>query len=146
MNPLAARVIQQGVEFTYGEFLRLVAAGRKRTPEAIDRIAQGRVWTGAHAKTIGLVDHIGELDAAIAAAAALAKVEKYEPDYLEPELGPWQTLLQDFGSQSLLPHSAVQILKTVSELPALRTLASLQLFNDPNHLYVQCWECRASIR
>lgn len=146
MNPLAARVMQQGVEFTYGEFLRLVAASRKRTPEAIDKIAQGRVWTGAHAKSIGLVDHIGELDAAIAAAAALAKVEKYEPAYLEPELGPWQTLLQDFGSESLLPRATAQILKTLSSLPALRSLASLQLFNDPNHVYVQCWECRTSIR
>ena len=104
------------------------------------------MWTGAHAKTLGLVDHIGELDAAIAAAAALAKVDKYEPDYLEPELGTWQTLLQDFGAESLLPRSAVRILKTVSALPALRNLASLQLFNDPNHVYVQCWECRANIR
>jgi protease IV len=142
---LAARVMQQGVEFTYAEFLRLVASGRKRTPEAIDRIAQGRVWTGAHAKTLGLVDHIGELDAAIAAAASLAKVEKYEPDFLEPKLSTWESLLQDFGTKSLLPHSAVQLLQAVSQLPALRSMASLQLFNDPNHVYVQCWECRATI-
>jgi protease-4 len=145
MNPLAARVIQQGVEFTYGEFLRLVATGRKRTPEAIDLIAQGRVWTGAHAKTLGLVDHIGELDAAIAAAASLAKVEKYEPDYYEPELNTWESLLRDFNANSLLPDSVVQLLKVVSQIPALRNLASLQLFNDPNHVYVQCWECRPVI-
>lgn len=146
MNPLAARVLQQGVEFTYGEFLRLVAAGRKRTPEAIDRIAQGRVWTGAHAKTLGLVDHIGELDAAIAAAASLAKVEKYEPDYYEPELDTWESLLRDFNAKSVLPDSAVRLLQTLSQIPALRNLASLQLFNDPNHVYVQCWECRSTIR
>lgn len=146
MNPLAARVIQQGVEFTYAEFLRLVATGRKRTPEAIDRIAQGRVWTGAHAKTLGLVDHIGELDAAIAAAAALAKVEKFEPDYYEPALNKWESLLQDFSSQSLLPRSFVQLLQTVSQLPAMRGMASLQLLNDPNHVYVQCWECKTAIK
>ncbi len=146
MNPLAARVIQQGVEFTYGEFLRLVATGRKRSPEAIDRIAQGRVWTGAHAKTLGLVDHIGELDAAIAAAASLAKVEKYEPDYYEPALNKWESLVQDFSTKSLLPRSVVQLLQTASQLPALRGLASLQLLNDPNHIYVQCWECGVAIK
>ena len=146
MNPLAARVLQQGVEFTYQEFLRLVAAGRKRSPETIDRIAQGRVWTGAHAKTLGLVDHLGELDAAIAAAASLAKVEKYEPDYYEPELGTWETLLKDFGTESMLPRSTAKILHAISQLPAMQSLASLQLLNDPNHVYVQCWECRAGIQ
>ena len=146
MNPLAARVLQQGVEFTYQEFLRLVAAGRKRSPETIDRIAQGRVWTGAHAKNLGLVDHLGELDAAIAAAASLAKVEKYEPDYYEPELGTWETLLKDFGTESMLPRSTAKILHAISQLPAMQSLASLQLLNDPNHVYVQCWECRAGIQ
>lgn len=146
MNPLAARVLQQGVEFTYGEFLRLVADGRKRSPEAIDKIAQGRVWTGSHAKTIGLVDRIGELDGAISAAATLANVEKYEPDYYEPELSTWETLLQDFGAKSVLPDSVTQMMKTLGQIPALRHLASLPLFNDPNHVYVQCWECRAPIQ
>jgi protease-4 len=147
MNPLAARVLQQGVEFTYQEFLRLVAAGRKRSPETIDRIAQGRVWTGAHAKTLGLVDHLGELDAAIAAAASLAKVEKYEPDYYEPELGTWETLLKDFGTESMLPRSTAKILHAISQLPAMQSLASLQLLNDPNHVYVQCWgvPCRDTV-
>lgn len=145
MNPLAARVIQQGVDFTYGEFLRLVATGRQRTPDAIDKIAQGRVWTGAHAKTLGLVDHLGELDAAIAAAAALAKVEKYEPDYVEPELSPWEALLQDFSAESLLPNSAIRLLETFSRIPALHNIYALQLFNDPNHVYVQCWECNPKI-
>lgn len=146
MNPLAARVLQQGVEFTYGEFLRLVADGRKRSPEAIDRIAQGRVWTGAHAKTLGLVDHIGELDAAITAAATIAKVEKFEPDYYEPELNTWENLVKDFGANSLLPQPAIKMLDVISQLPAFRSLASLQLFNDPNHLYAKCWECRVGIQ
>jgi protease-4 len=150
MNPLAARVLQQGVDFTYGQFLKLVSKGRKSTPEAIDQIAQGRVWTGAHAHRLGLVDHLGELDDAIGAAARLAKIEKYEPDYIEPELGPWETLLQDFSASSLLPpatqHLLTKLATTLARLPALRAISELQLFNDPNHLYVRCWECRSPIR
>ena len=46
--------------------------------EQVDEIAQGRVWTGTDAKRLGLVDEIGNLDAAIAEAAKLAKIEKYK--------------------------------------------------------------------
>ncbi len=149
MNPLAARVLQQGVDFTYREFLRLVADGRKRSPEAIDKIAQGRVWTGTHAQQLGLVDHLGDLDDAIAAAAGLANVKNYEPDFLEPELSPWESLLQTFSSearfpQALLPHEWTQWVQWLKALPVLHTLENLPRFNDPNHIYVHCWECKAA--
>ena len=146
MNPLAARVLQQGVDFTYSEFLRLVATGRERSPEAIDRIAQGRVWTGSHAQKIGLVDRVGELEDAISAAAGLAKVEKYEPDFFEPAMSPWEKLVQDFSASSLLPGQARQALAALLQLPAIRSLGTLQTLNDPQHVYAQCWECRTTVR
>lgn len=146
ISPMAARVLQQGVEFTYNEFLRLVATGRKRTPEAIDKIAQGRVWTGRHAHQLGLVDHIGELDDAIAAAARLAKLTQYEPDFLEPELSPWESFKQELFSTTVLPQQLTQWALWLARLPALQNLNTLQRFNDPNHMYVRCWECRAPLR
>ncbi|HQQ64098.1 MAG TPA: signal peptide peptidase SppA [Pseudomonadales bacterium] len=146
MSELTARVMQQGVDFTYQQFLQLVSHGRNTTPQAIDAIAQGRVWTGAHAKELHLVDHTGELDDAIAAAARLAKLKDYQPDYMEPELSPFETLLQDFSASSLLPAQWRAALATLAKLPAMKALADLQMLNDPNHIYVQCWQCRASIR
>jgi protease-4 len=58
----------------YGEFVPKVAAGRGRTPEYIDSIAQGRVWTGAQAKERGLVDEFGGLDKAVEVARELANI------------------------------------------------------------------------
>jgi protease-4 len=146
MSELAARVIQQGVNFTYQQFLQLVATGRDTTPQAIDAIAQGRVWTGAHAKELHLIDQLGELDDAIAAAARLAKANDYQPDYIEPELSPFETLLQDFSASSLLPKQLQSALITIAKLPVMKALADVQMLNDPNHIYVQCWQCRTNIK
>lgn len=147
LSPLATRVIQQGVDFTYQEFLRLVAAGRKSSPDAIDHIAQGRVWTGAHAQKIHLVDELGELEDAIAAAAKLAKITTYRADFMEPALSPLETFLQNMEAQSLLRSSTfssnswgtlVSLLQQVMNLDAVQ---QLHILNDPNHRYVKCWEC-----
>ncbi|PZR22684.1 MAG: signal peptide peptidase SppA, partial [Flavobacterium psychrophilum] len=64
-------IIQESVEKVYTTFVSRVAAGRKLTPEQVDAIGQGRVWSGSMALKNGLVDEIGGLDAAIAYAAKL---------------------------------------------------------------------------
>jgi protease-4 len=78
-------VILEGVERVYKTFVDRVAKGRNMTPEAVDAIGQGRVWSGTDAKRIGLVDEIGGLDVAVKYAAKLAKVTKYStqnyPEY-----------------------------------------------------------------
>ena len=61
--------MQASVESIYGKFTALVAEGREMTVENVDNIAQGRVWTGAEALKIGLVDQIGTLEDAINHAA-----------------------------------------------------------------------------
>lgn len=76
-SPEESAMIQSRVEWIYQGFLKKVAEGRRKTPEQIDAIAQGRVWTGVKAKEIGLVDDLGGLDRAMSAAAKLAGVEKY---------------------------------------------------------------------
>ncbi len=68
MRPLSKSELdymQASVERIYDKFTGLVAEGRKMTVEAVDNIAQGRVWTGAEALGIGLVDEIGTLEDAI---------------------------------------------------------------------------------
>lgn len=70
-------MIQESIENVYGTFLKRVAAGRKMTPEQVDAIAQGRVWSGSEALKNGLVDEIGGLDAAVKYAAKLGKTTDY---------------------------------------------------------------------
>lgn len=73
ITPAYAATAQKGVERVYTTFLSRVAAGRKMTVAQVDSLAQGRVWSGADAKKIGLVDEIGGLNAAVAYAAQKLK-------------------------------------------------------------------------
>lgn len=70
-------VTQESIERIYKTFVNRVATGRKMTFEQVDEIGQGRVWSGAEALKIGLVDEIGGMDKALAEAAKLAKIKEY---------------------------------------------------------------------
>lgn len=81
-NPAESDAMQQYVNRGYHTFITRVAngrtaAGHKMTTDDVDKIGQGRVWTGKQALGLGLVDKLGTLDDAIKKAAALAKVEKF---------------------------------------------------------------------
>jgi protease IV len=71
-------IAQEGVEKIYTTFVSRVAAGRKMSFSQVDAIAQGRVWSGAEALKIGLVDKIGGLDVALDYAASLVKMKEYK--------------------------------------------------------------------
>jgi len=75
--PDEAAIFQQTTENTYEMFLKRVADGREMTRDAVHAVAQGRVWTGTKAQELGLVDEIGDLEAAIAEAKELAGLETY---------------------------------------------------------------------
>ncbi len=76
-NPAEAAAMQGFVDRGYRLFLSRVADGRHMKAEDVDKIAQGRVWTGNQAKQLKLVDRLGTLDDAVAEAARLAKVKDY---------------------------------------------------------------------
>ncbi|HUX83675.1 MAG TPA: signal peptide peptidase SppA, partial [Chitinophagaceae bacterium] len=79
-KPLTAQekqIIQESIDTTYAVFKERVATGRKLEPSFVDSIAQGRVWTGHEALQIGLVDSLGNLEAAIREAAKLAHLGTY---------------------------------------------------------------------
>jgi protease-4 len=71
-------VTKEGIERVYTTFLERVAQGRNMTYDQVDAVAQGRVWTGKEALEVGLVDELGSLDDAIAAAAELAELDSYK--------------------------------------------------------------------
>lgn len=77
LNATEQRFMQASVDSIYHTFISRVAVGRKKSIEYVDSIAQGRVWIGADAIKIGLVDRIGTLDDAIASAAKMAKLKGY---------------------------------------------------------------------
>ncbi len=84
----------------YEEFVVRVATGRKLPPARVREIARGRVWTGAQARDLGLVDQLGGLTEAIAKAKALAKIpadESVRFHRYPQALGPWEALSQAFG-------------------------------------------------
>ena len=70
-------VTTEGVEAVYTTFLDRVASGRNMTVEAVDEVAQGRVWSGVDALNKGLVDELGNLEDAILYAAELAEITDY---------------------------------------------------------------------
>ncbi|EAR02180.1 signal peptide peptidase SppA [Maribacter sp. HTCC2170] len=71
------KVVQEGIEETYETFLDRVSKGRNISIAEADSMAQGRVWSGVDAKKLGLIDELGNMDDAIAAAAQLAEIESY---------------------------------------------------------------------
>jgi len=81
LTPKELESIQLEVDEIYDQFLGRVAEGRKMTKEQVNVIARGRVWTGADAKKIGLVDELGGLNDAIAYAAKQAKIKEPKVEY-----------------------------------------------------------------
>ena len=110
-NEEETRLMQDYVDDIYTNFVNIVAKGRDMTYEAVDEIAQGRVWTGADALKIGLVDEIGTLEDAITYAASMAG----DPDvaswnvvgYPKP-LTVMQQIMAQLGGKSTNPEEIVE--------------------------------------
>lgn len=146
LPPEAAEVIQVMIEKGYHEFLTRVADARGKSIEDVDAIAQGRVWSGADAKRLGLVDQLGELSDAVKSAAKLAGLEegKYKVRRVEEELGLKEKLMGDLLAQtaSLIGPWARENRPVVSRFPIYRAierdLERMARMNDPNGIYALC--------
>ena len=155
-RPLSTEVtelLQSQVDRGYQEFVDRVASGRRETPQQIDAIGQGRVWAGADARRIGLVDHLGTLEDAVKAAARLARVTQYQVEFVQPHLS-WaeqffqQTQARAAGVAVSLFHAdaqSLQLAEVANRLdPAARDLEQLARFSVPGHLYSYCFCTAAS--
>lgn len=150
LSPKANTIIQLGVDNIYQRFVGLVADARSAEHEAIDEIAQGRVWSGVHARELGLVDHLGSLNDVIAAAAAHVGVTDYSVKVISKPLSPREAFLRQLtgASASALAPKAMLNKFTSLELqqslaPLLKPLAALGKMNDPHAIYAVCVECVA---
>ncbi len=114
----------------YDQFVEKVAAARHMTPEAVDAIAQGRVWTGRQAKDLGLVDALGGLDRAVALAKERAKIpagDQVELVFYPPKRSLYDVLMSSLPGMD--ERAGVAALLGVQDRRAIGTLtAPLRLF------------------
>jgi len=141
----ARALLQSTVTRGYAEFLERVADGRKKSRDEVDKVAQGRVWSGNDAHRIGLVDQLGSFNDAAKAAARRAKVTDYALEFIEPELTWAQALLMQLRSSvaALLlrasPGEAALLQLAQRFDPVTREAQRLARFSTPNHLYAYCF-------
>ncbi len=93
--------VQESIELTYDTFLERVAQGRGISVAQADSLAQGRVWSGVDAKRIGLVDELGTLEDAIAAAAEMAELDTYGIRKYPKYKSGFERLMEDLEGASL---------------------------------------------
>lgn len=125
-------LLQGYVDRGYALFTSRVAQGRKMTRQQVDKIAQGRVWTGRDALAIRLVDRLGGLDDAVAIAARQAGLKKYSTTHLPAQKQWWETALdkglngyadakvREYLGPALYP--AVSMLKTIDRRDRVQAL------------------------
>ena len=108
--------IQQGVEATYNTFISKVAKGRNMTTNEVDKIGQGRVWSGYDAKSIGLIDSYGGLEEAINIACNLAKIKDHQIISLPKKKDLLQDLMLKIGEDATISNLLIQKLGVNSKL------------------------------
>ncbi|EJI5825611.1 signal peptide peptidase SppA [Salmonella enterica] len=150
LSPEVQQMMQLNIEYGYKRFITLVADARKRTPEHIDKIAQGHVWTGEDAKANGLVDSLGDFDDAVAKAAELAKLKQWHLDYYQDEPTVLDMVMDSMtGSVRAMLPEAIQAMLPAPLVSAANTVKAegdkLAAFNDPQNRYAFCLTC-ANVR
>lgn len=150
LSPEVQQMMQLSIEYGYKRFITLVADARKRTPEQIDKIAQGHVWTGEDAKANGLVDSLGDFDDAVAKAAELAKLKQWHLDYYQDEPTVLDMVMDSMtGSVRAMLPETIQAMLPAPLVSAANTVKAegdkLAAFNDPQNRYAFCLTC-ANVR
>lgn len=150
LSPEVQQMMQLSIKYGYKRFITLVADARKRTPEQIDKIAQGHVWTGEDAKANGLVDSLGDFDDAVAKAAELAKLKQWHLDYYQDEPTVLDMVMDSMtGSVRAMLPETIQAMLPAPLVSAANTVKAegdkLAAFNDPQNRYAFCLTC-ANVR
>ena len=130
LTVIEQKFLQAGVDSVYHTFKSRVAAGRQKSVDYIDSIAQGRVWTGADAIKVGLVDKIGTLNDALASAAKMAKLKGYSiKSYPES-----RSFIEEFfeGYKNEVKTKAIQQEIGIEQWQVLQQLKSIkQIMGQP---------------
>lgn len=146
LNPVLAESLTSAVQFTYRKFLQIVANGRDMEIEQVDEFAQGRVWSAADALENGLVDALGDLDDAIAAAASRAELEDdYAVEFVQPYRSPQELLLEQLAGQlgawTLWRQTDTAVALKSLLRPVAQAAEQISALQDPGNLYMRCVSC-----
>ena len=132
--------IQHGIVHGYDQFLTIVTEGRNLDRSHVENIAQGRVFDGQTAKSVGLVDKLGTLDDAVKSAAKLASLADFQTEYIRKPLTVKDQLFQYLTTQFESRFTANSLKLTNPALTRLKNSAYSQLENllqlgDPRGIY-----------
>jgi protease-4 len=145
LNAMVAQSMQQIIEQGYRRFIQRVAEGRNMRPEAVEKIAQGRVWAGTTAMELGLVDKIGDLQDAVAALAERVGLIDYDITYITQPLTTRERLIKRlnrliagiFSAFNPAGHPVNRLYDSVIDTEIDHVLRA----NDPAGLYAYCLNC-----
>ncbi|MBI3663373.1 MAG: signal peptide peptidase SppA [Acidobacteria bacterium] len=130
-TPAQRATVQKFMRDIYDNFTQGVAEGRKMKVDEVDKIARGRVWTGAQGKGIGLVDEIGGFDRALKVALELAKLDPSQPVKIvrfPEEKTLWETLLSRDDSQTIRAGVVAERLrKWLHEQPSVQVRLPMEI-------------------
>ncbi|WP_370981351.1 signal peptide peptidase SppA [Agaribacterium sp. ZY112] len=108
MSEQTKSLIQSSVDNIYHQFINLVAEARQQTPEQINEIAQGHIWSGQQAKELGLVDELGGLDELLSSVAKRMELKGDAVKLIQRQLSPKEQLIQALMEQaSSLPFDVL---------------------------------------
>lgn len=146
MSEHTRQLFQLVIEDGYDDFISGVAEHRELDKDYVDSIAQGQVWTGNDAFENGLVDQLGDLDDAVAAAAELAGLAQGEfgEKLIEKQLTPTEQMILDILSvlrvTGIDPARFVEAPSPVEVITnrLLKLVADVARFNDPGNVYSHC--------
>lgn len=145
-SPEFDRVAQSAIENGYREFLTRVATARKKTPEQVDAVAQGRVWAGGTAQQIGLVDRYGGMADALDEAAKRAglKTDDWHAVYIEPQPSFAGSLLGGLVPKRASVAAPMDIFAQAAwqqQLFVQQMAADLDMLTGVKGVQARCLEC-----
>lgn len=140
------QMMQLTIENGYHNFVNLVAESRHKTPEQINEIGQGHVWTGTDAQQNGLVDALGDFDDAVNKAQALAHLKSASLKWIQQDPSWVDTLLAQMQAsvsvhlsdqvKALLPAPLIEVMGKAQQQPGL-----FNQQNTPQNRYAWCVNC-----
>ena len=145
LNPIIADSMEQVIQHNYRRFIKTVSEGRNLTLQDVEKIAQGRVWSGKTAKELGLVDQFGNLQDAVQSAANMVNLKDYDVIYIEQPQTAREKLIKQLNhflagiannTLGSVAHPAVRFFKKLG--PELEAIIEL---NDPQGVYAYCLVC-----
>jgi protease IV len=145
LNDMVSQAMQQIIDQGYRRFIQRVAEGRNMSPEAVEKIAEGRVWAGTTAKELGLVDEIGSLQDAIHAVAERVGLKDYEVTYIIQPLTTRERLIRRlnrliagiFFASNAADHPLNRLYDRFVDTEIGHVLRA----DDPAGLYAYCLNC-----